>query len=229
MEKLVAAAAPPVTACLPAAAEGAGVREGLTTAAIAPSATLTCNETILDFLQSRPDLSTLLTHLETAGKQAAGPGSWLPLAMHGAHACGCTATAARRLEWGQQACSARLAPPPASPRLPACPPPLRAGVAPLLNDSAATITLFAPTNDAWAQVQAGLVDLRDIEVLQQVLTFLVAQGGLHVSWSGRQGGRAGCRESHAMPSASAAAQGAWCFGGERQGRHAAPTHARPEH
>ncbi|EFN57060.1 hypothetical protein CHLNCDRAFT_143803 [Chlorella variabilis] len=64
-------------------------------------------------------------------------------------------------------------------RMPADAPPRQHGawrVAPLLNDSAATITLFAPTNDAWAQVQAGLVDLRDIEVLQQVLTFLVAQG-----------------------------------------------------
>lgn len=48
---------------------------------------------------------------------------------------------------------------------------------PLLADPTATVTLFAPTDSAWAKVDTSRVDLADKEVLQQVLTFLVAQVG----------------------------------------------------
>ncbi|KAL4434037.1 hypothetical protein ABPG75_000478 [Micractinium tetrahymenae] len=50
------------------------------------------------------------------------------------------------------------------------------GILPLLEDPAAAITLFAPTDDAWARVDTARVDLSDRETLQAVLTFLVAQG-----------------------------------------------------
>lgn len=48
---------------------------------------------------------------------------------------------------------------------------------PLLQDPAAAITLFAPTDEAWATVDPSHVNLSDRETLQAVLTFLVAQVG----------------------------------------------------
>ena len=79
-------------------------------------------------------------------------------------------------------CSAQ---PPLSHAPPAALPP--AGVAPLLEDPAATLTLLAPTNAAWAAVDTAVVDLGDRETLQAVLTFLIAQARA-----------AGCRRGHAM-------------------------------
>jgi hypothetical protein len=52
------------------------------------------------------------------------------------------------------------------------------GVAPLLSDTTATVTLFAPADEAWLAVRPGQVDLGDLETLQQILTFLVAQARL---------------------------------------------------
>jgi uncharacterized surface protein with fasciclin (FAS1) repeats len=50
-----------------------------------------------------------------------------------------------------------------------------AGIAPLLEDTTTSITLFAPTDEAWAAVPPE-VDVKDVETLQQILLFLITQG-----------------------------------------------------
>ncbi|PSC73189.1 barwin-like endoglucanase [Micractinium conductrix] len=96
-------------------AEQAGTADGRTTAEVVPAAASSCNATLADLLRDRPQLSTLLGHLESTGLLT------------------------------------------------------------LLQDPTATVTLFAPTNDAWAKV-ARAADLTDREVLQQVLAFHIVQG-----------------------------------------------------
>lgn len=58
-------------------------------------------------------------------------------------------------------------------------------MAPLLEDRTSAITLFAPTNDAWACVSPR-VDLGDRETLQEVLLFLIAQVRLFVLCAGKR-------------------------------------------
>lgn len=49
------------------AAERNATADALTTAPIRPTTAAACNDTVAAFLRSRPDLSTLVQHLEAAG------------------------------------------------------------------------------------------------------------------------------------------------------------------
>lgn len=63
-------------------ADSNGTADALTTAAISPAQAAACNDTVLAFLQGRPELSTLVCHLESAGGPRVGLdwlGSGLPL------------------------------------------------------------------------------------------------------------------------------------------------------
>ena len=150
-------------------AERNGTADGLTTAPLAPAKASDCNTTILAFLKGRPELSTMVQLLEAAG--AAVGAAWCPVFDH-LHPPTCML----RSTVSQLAVTS-------PPRLCPCPPRC-AGVAPLLEDSnsTASITLFAPTNDAFKAVPAA-VDLKDVETLQQ------ASG--RAVWRARHQARAG--------------------------------------
>lgn len=79
-------------------------------------------------------------------------------------------TAGASCSVGPDACLPTSCPPPSPPPFHAHPPP--AGVAPLLEDSSTSLTLFAPANEAWAAVPPQ-VDLKDTETLQQVRIWVI--------------------------------------------------------
>ncbi len=133
-----------------------------------PAAESTCNTTVLEALEERPELSMLVHYLEVAGGcsygagQLAGQVHWRCVVDLPAHSCPPHTPAPNQLA----ACQLPAALSPSFTPLP--------GIAPLLEDASTSITLFAPTDEAWAAVPPQ-VDLKDVETLQQA-----SKGGVEV-------------------------------------------------
>lgn len=137
-----------------------------------------------------------------AGMRMQQHGGW-PVCRETSGLCHCTASAA---SWHA----------PSPPPRPAGPPPANAGMAPLLEDAAATLTIFAPVDAAWSAVDASAVDLGDRETLQAVLSFLVTQA--------RRGWRmlAGLRRWLRLLSSGCMAGRCWDEAAEAAGRGRCP-------
>lgn len=123
-----------------------------------------CTGTLYSSLQANPDLSTLLGHLEKAGKLVeSSTAVWPSVCLMN------KGKISMEPEWAIHAFL-----------FTAYQKQLHyAGAASMLKDRASTATLFAPINSAWERFPAT-VDLGNKDILQHVLLYLLAPGAVVV-------------------------------------------------